>query len=77
MQQRTAIPPSLESDGPLAEVLWEQLPTPLITGGTVPYATAAGVLKILDLEITVYQLSNGQRVFPEPELEKFWDWLEK
>ena len=36
----------------------------------LPHVTHSGVLKIADLELTVYQLSNGERVIEADGLEK-------
>jgi hypothetical protein len=35
--------------------------------GELPHITHKGVLKIMDVEIQVYQLSNGMRIIPEEE----------
>jgi len=38
----------------------------------LPHVTHVGVLKILDVEMKVCQLSNGLRIFEEGELEKLF-----
>ncbi len=38
----------------------------------LPFVTHEGVLKILNIEIKVCQLSNGMRVIPEGELERLF-----
>jgi hypothetical protein len=40
---------------------------------TPPVATYQGILKIGDLELRVYQLSNGQRVIAEEDLVRFFE----
>ena len=43
--------------------------------GELPYATHEGRLKLGDVEITVYQLSDGQRIIPVEEIERlFKEW---
>ncbi len=41
----------------------------------IPVATHRGVLKILDLEMECYQLSNGTRVISEDGMKAFCKWM--
>jgi hypothetical protein len=38
----------------------------------IPFVTHEGILRLLNQEIKVCQLSNGMRIFPEGELEKLF-----
>lgn len=38
----------------------------------LPFVTHTGILKILDVEITVHQLSNGMRVIPSEDMAKLF-----
>lgn len=42
------------------------------TDSDLPYATHEGILKLGEVEIKVVQLSNGQRIIPQGELEKIF-----
>lgn len=38
----------------------------------LPYVTHEGVLKLMGIEIQVVQLSTGQRVIPQTEIDKLF-----
>lgn len=40
----------------------------------IPYATHKGTLKIGDIELQCYQLSDGQRVFDADSVMRFFGW---
>lgn len=42
---------------------------------TLPHVTHEGTMRFADLAITVYQLSDGQRVIPPESLAAFLLWL--
>jgi len=60
----------------LDKVQWKPLKTDnsveLVNTG-YPVATHSGVLKIGEIELKVYQLSNGQRVIDQEDIIKFLD----
>lgn len=41
----------------------------------LPYVTHQGELEIDTLKLTVYQLSDGQRIIPEDQMIVFFQWL--
>lgn len=51
---------------------WRPLPPIEKTGEDIPHATHEGVLKIGDETLRCYQLSNGQRVFAEEDVCRFF-----
>lgn len=61
-------------DQMLAAVEWKALPV-TNEATDIPYATHEGTLHVFDLELRVYQLSNGQRVIGGESLSRFFDWL--
>jgi hypothetical protein len=42
----------------------------------IPVVTHSGVLRVGDLEIEVYRLSDGQAVISQDGLVRFLEWLE-
>lgn len=61
----------------LNEVVFEQIsPAVEAAVGGLPTVTHRGVLKVMDLEIEVFRLSNGQAVISEEGMAKFLAWLE-
>jgi hypothetical protein len=60
-------------DRVLDSVEWEKLPDQS-QPGSLPVATHRGILRIVGLELEVFQLDNGQRVFSVESLnEAFGD----
>jgi len=59
-------------DAVLDKVEWVSMEQPIDDGSGLPYATHAGVLKIGDIELKCYQLSDGNRVFEAESVERFF-----
>ncbi len=53
---------------------WKKLPA-LTEDFDLPYATHVGVLRIGELSLRVYQLTTGERVINQEDLEKFFGCL--
>ena len=64
----TRIPIELLMDG----ITWNSLPGKWPFESDVPVATHSGILTIGGISLQVYQLSNGQRVIAEEDLEKLF-----
>lgn len=64
----------------LSGVTWEAVPGASEKeqeAPDLPHVTRVGRLRICpELELECFQLSDGRRVFPQPEFEKFLAWLE-
>lgn len=64
-------------DTPMTRLLnaldWQELPAPegSIPDG-VPVATHEGVLRLGELSLRVYQLSDGQRIISAEDMEQFF-----
>lgn len=43
--------------------------------GNIPHVTHRGILKILDLEMECFQLSDGQRIISEDGMKAFCKWM--
>lgn len=68
------------SKQPIERLLDEADWTPLngqVPDDGMPYATHKGVLKIYDISLTVYQLSDGRRVIDEQSLAALFGAAEK
>ena len=51
----------------------KEVPRTVAYGGGLPYVTHEGTLEVGDFTFHVYQLSNGQRIIPCDEVEKFFE----
>lgn len=51
---------------------WRELPAGVGEPDGLPYATHTGILRIGDAELTVYQLSTGERVIDAGDLERLF-----
>lgn len=51
---------------------WELLPPQQDSGDGIPHATHHGTLTIMGCELECYRLSNGQNIFTEESLLKFF-----
>ena len=60
----------------LDKVDWQVVETPTVKS-TIPHVTHCGKLKMLDIEIDVLLLSNGQRIFTEEGMAQITEWMEK
>lgn len=54
----------------LDHLKWEPVEKPDVVDPELPYVTHLGMLRLGDVEIEVYQLSNGQRII-DPESLRF------
>jgi hypothetical protein len=59
----------------LDSVAWKPLAAPE-DAGDLPYATHQGVLTIGDVELLLYQLSTGERIFPVESLAALFELTE-
>lgn len=59
----------------LDQVQWAAVPEDFQIQDGLPYVTHEGILNIAGLKLNVLQLSNGHRVIPEAEMQKFFEWL--
>lgn len=50
---------------------WQPLPAP-DSESTLPHATHEGVLRVGDIELKCFQLTNGQRVFDLNDVERLF-----
>ena len=55
----------------LDTIEWEEVPGTYV-GNLMPFVTNSGKLSVGDINITVHQLSNGQRVIDEKDIAKFF-----
>lgn len=56
----------------LDEVTWEVIPTPTDLEPGELYATHSGMLKLMDVELRVHQLNDGQRIIDADDLAKLF-----
>lgn len=62
---------SFNEDAMFSEVIWEPVG---YTGDDkiTPHVTMQGVMRIGEIEIKVFQLSNGKRVLAKEDVDKFF-----
>jgi hypothetical protein len=53
-------------------VAWAKLPVSGKNTDDLPHATHEGILRVGDIDIHVYQLSDGRRVIDAAEVERFF-----
>lgn len=56
----------------LDRIAWEEVPEPADDSDGIPYATHKGVLRLGDVELRCYVLSNGKRVFNGDDIERLF-----
>ena len=61
-------------DTMLNMVEWEEIcqPEDVMNNDEIPWATHSGVLRVGDLELRCYQLSDGRRILNAEDVEAFF-----
>ncbi len=59
----------------LNDVEWKETGEASSGSDRHPVATHRGILRIADIELIVYQLSDGSRIFPTEEMDKLFQAL--